>query len=266
MYTGKPINWEYNYLKTRRYMADRKIKLNQIIAIGNGEKSRAKKAMTKIYQKLDKEVLFSGISKTYEPIDEEGEQLPKEEKFVQMTAEDSVKEVKSVLIDMFNVVATQDIANCIAKGTIEVDGKVIVSDVPVTHLLFLEKQLEDINTFVHSLPTLDPSEKWTYNDQSNCFVSEEKKTIRTKKTPEVIVKYEATEKHPAQTELIYIDKPAGYWHTIKFSGATTKKKKDILLEKIRKLQKAIKFAREEANNSEVEKSQMGNLILDYIFE
>jgi hypothetical protein len=221
--------------------------------------------MTKIYQKLDKEILFSGISKTYEPLEEEGEQLPKEEKFVQITVGDSIKEVKAVLTEMFNIVATQDIANCHAKADIEVDGKVIVSDVPVTHLLFLEKQLEDIGTFVNSLPVLDPSEKWTYNEQANCFVSEEKKTIRTKKTPEVIVKYEATEKHPAQTELIYMDKPAGYWHTIKFSGATTKKTKDALLEKIQKLQKAVKFAREEANNTEVEKSTFGNLILDYIF-
>jgi hypothetical protein len=247
-------------------MAGKKSKLNQIIAVGNGEKSRAKKVMTKIYQKLDKDVLFSGITKTYEPIDEEGEQLPKEEKFVQMTVKDSIKEVKEVLTGMFNIVATQDIANCYAKADIEVDGKVIVSDVPVPHLLFLEKQLEDINTFVNSLPTLDPSEKWTYKEQSNCYVSEEKKTIRTKKTPEVIVKYEATEKHPAQTELIYIDKPAGYWHTIKFSGATTKKEKDLILEKIQKLQKAVKYAREEANNTEVETSDIGNLILDYIFE
>ncbi|MBN2443783.1 MAG: hypothetical protein JXJ04_20645 [Spirochaetales bacterium] len=247
-------------------MAGKKSKLNQIIAVANGEKSRAKKIMTKIYQKLDKEVLFSGISKTYEPIDEEGEELPKEEKFIQIGVDDSIQEVKSSLKEMFNVVATQDVANCIAKAAIEVDGKVIASDVPVTHLLFLEKQLEDINTFVNLLPTLDPTEKWTYNEQTNCFVSEEKKTIRTKKTPEVIVKYDATDKHPAQTELIYIDKPAGYWHTIKFSGATTKKKKDELLEKIRKLQKAVKYAREEANNTEVEKSNIGDLILDYIFE
>ncbi|MBN2535153.1 MAG: hypothetical protein JXB88_19890 [Spirochaetales bacterium] len=247
-------------------MAGRKSKLNQIIAVGNGEKSRAKKVMTKIYQKLDKDVLFSGISKIYEPIDEEGEQLPREEKFVQITVEDSIKEVKNVLTGMFNIVATQDIANCYAKAAIEVDGKVIASDVPVTHLLFLEKQLEDINTFVNSLPTLDPSEKWIYNEQTNCYVSEEKKTIRTKKIPEVIVKYEATEKHPAQTELIYIDKAVGYWHTVKFSGATTKKKRDLLLEKIQKLQKAVKYAREEANNAEVEKSDFGDLILDYIFE
>ena len=247
-------------------MAGKKTKLNQIIAIGNGEKSRAKKVITKIYQKLDKEILFSGITKTYEPIDEEGEQLPKEEKFVQMTVDDSIKEVKQVLTDMFNVVATQDIANCIAKADVEVDGKVILSDVPVTHLLFLEKQLEDIHTFVNTLPVLDPSEKWSFNEQANCFLSEEKRTIRTKRTPEVIVKYEATDKHPAQTELIYIDKSAGYWHTIKFSGATSKQKKDLLLEKILKLQKAVKFAREEANNTEIDKSNFGNLILDYIFE
>ena len=85
-------------------MAGKKSKLNQIIAVGNGEKSRAKKVITKIYQKLDKDVLFSGISKTYEPIDEDGEQLPKEEKFVQITVEDSIKEVKAALTGMLPIV------------------------------------------------------------------------------------------------------------------------------------------------------------------
>ncbi|MCG8568763.1 MAG: hypothetical protein MJB14_01365 [Spirochaetes bacterium] len=247
-------------------MANKKMKLNQVIAIGNGEKSRCKKIMTKLYQKLDKEALFAGITKTYESIDEEGEQLPKEEKFVQLNVRDCINEVSSALKEMINIVATQDVGNCDAKADIKIDDKIIIHQVPVTHMLFLEKQLEDIHTFVSSLPTLDPAEKWTFNNEVNLYVSEEKKTIRTKKTPEVIVKYEATEKHPAQTELIYIDKPAGNWNTIKFSGSFSKKEKDDILDKIRKLQQAVKFAREEANGYEVEKIQYGDKILDYIFK
>ncbi|MBN1412452.1 MAG: hypothetical protein JW969_16515 [Spirochaetales bacterium] len=247
-------------------MAGRQIKLNQIIAIGNGEKSRAKKVLTSIYQKLDKDALFSGISKTYEPMDEEGEQLPKDEKYVQVTVKNAIAEVTDALKDMFNIVATQDLANCVARANIVVDGKTLLEEVPVTHMLFLEKQLEDLNTFINTLPVLDPSEKWTFNAEANCYISEEKKSIRTKKEPQVIVKYEATDKHPAQTELIYIDKPVGYWHTVKFSGAISKKEKDALLEKVRNLQKAVKFAREEANNTEIGKSEYGDRILKYLFE
>lgn len=243
----------------------KELKLNQIIAIGNGEKSKSKKVITKVYQKLGKELLFEGLTKTYKPIDEEGEKFPKEEKLVQYTVKEAIEEVSEALKSMINIVATQDYANCNAKADIIVDDNPILKDVPVTHLLFMEKQLEDLNTFVNSLPVLDPSEKWMFSEEANYYITEEKETIRTKKTPEVIVKYEATEKHPAQTELIYTDKPVGYWNTIKFSGCISKKDKENMLGKIRKLQNAVKLAREEANSIKVEMKNYGDAILDYIF-
>jgi hypothetical protein len=246
-------------------MAKKTLKLNQIIAIANGEKSRTKKILTKLYQQMDKESLFSGLSKTYEPLDDEGEKLPQEDKMVQFNVKDCIKEVTSTLGEMINIIATQDVGNCSARADIIIDDKVLVEQVPVTHLLFLEKQIEDIITFINSLPTLDPVEKWSFNNEANLYVAEEKKTIRTKKMPEVIVKYEATKEHPAQTELIYVDRPEGYWHTIKFSGAISKKEKEELMDRVLKLQKAIKVAREEGNGLEVEKVAFGEKILEYIF-
>ncbi len=247
-------------------MSSKELKLNQVIAIANGVKSRAKKLITKHYQDLEKSAMLSGLSKTYEPIDEEGEKLPKEEKFIQLSVKDSIKEVSKMLKELIDIVGTQDVANCEAKTDIKVDEKVILKDVPVTHLLFLEKQLEDIFTFVNSFPTLDPAEKWAFSEEANCYQSEMKQTVRTKKVPKVIVKYEATEKHPAQTELIYEDIPVGYWNTIKFSGCIKKSDKDLLLDKIRKLQDAVKVGREEANGLEVKKVEYGKAIIDYIFE
>ncbi len=160
---------------------------------------------------------------------------------------------------------TQDKTNCIATADIIVDDRTILTEVPVTHLLFLEKQLEDLYTFTGKLPTLDPAEKWDFSEQSNCYVSQEKETMRTKRAKEVIVKYEATEKHPAQTELVEVEKQVGKWSTIKFSGAVGKKEKEKTLDKIRKLQKAVKFAREEANNTVADKVEYGTKLLKYIF-
>ena len=51
------------------------------------------------------------------------------------------------------VLATQDFANCQAKANVVVDGQTILKEVPVTHLLFLEKQLVDLRTFIDGLPT-----------------------------------------------------------------------------------------------------------------
>jgi len=60
---------------------------------------------------------------------------------------------------MFDIVATQDWANCQAVADVVVDDQVILAQVPFTHLLFLEKQLLDIQTLVEKLPVLDPAER-----------------------------------------------------------------------------------------------------------
>ena len=61
---------------------------------------------------------------------------------------------------MFDVVLTQDMGNTHAKADIKVNGQTILPNVPVTYLLFLEKQVVDLETFVTKLPSLDPSEVW----------------------------------------------------------------------------------------------------------
>lgn len=50
---------------------------------------------------------------------------------------------------LFDVTATKDWANCEARADVTVDGWVLVSAVPVSCLLFLEKRLTDIYAFVH---------------------------------------------------------------------------------------------------------------------
>src|SRR5689334_20705797 len=131
-------------------------KLNQIIAVSAGKKSQAQKAITEAYQSLQKPALLDGISRTYKPKDDEGEQLPAEKKQVQLRVKDATRAVTATLTELFDIVATQDDANCRAKANVVVDGRTIVSDVPVTTLLFIEKQLVDIHTFVEKLPALDP--------------------------------------------------------------------------------------------------------------
>jgi hypothetical protein len=52
------------------------MKLNQVIAIEKGTKSRALQELTEAHQTLQKPALLAGISRTYRPKDEEGEQFP----------------------------------------------------------------------------------------------------------------------------------------------------------------------------------------------
>ncbi len=240
-------------------------KLNQIIAVTSGKKTRTVKQINEITGKLEKSALLSGLSRTYQPRDEEGERMPSEKNMVQYTVVQALKDIRKSLSELFNLVATQEYANCEAKADVIVDDKVILKQVPVSYLLFLEKQLIELNTIVSRFPTLDPSESWIFNDDVNCYSSEMKETTRTKKLPRNHIKYDATKEHPAQVEVYYEDIIVGYWNTLKFSGAITAVEKNEMLDRIKKLQNAVKFAREEANSMEVAKKKVDETILNYIF-
>ncbi len=239
-------------------------KLNQIIAVVAGKKSKATATLTEIYHKIQKTALFDGISRVYQPRDEEGEKLPAEAKPIQVKVGDLINEAIISLIDMYDIVATQDYANCTAKADVVVRGKTVLQQVPVTHLLFLEKQLVDVTTFISKLPVLDPAEEWRYDSAVDQYVTKPSESARTKKIPKAFVKYEATKEHPAQVETFNEDVLVGYWRTIKMSGAIPAKQKNTMLEKARLLHEAVVKAREEANSIPAPDIHIGKAVFDYI--
>jgi hypothetical protein len=240
-------------------------KLNQINAIVTSRKGEAEKAVTEMYKLIQKEVLFAGRERTYRPLDEvNGQKLPPESQKVQQRADDLIKQAVGKWTELWNLVLTQDTGNQQAKSDIVVDGKAILTNVPVTTLLFLDKQVNDLETFIGRLPTPDPAEEWTHDPNSGLLKSKSTESLRTSKEPTVIVKYEATKDHPAQTELIYKDLGVGTWTQILYSGSIQADRKNAILGRIRKLQDAIKIAREQANLFEVERQKAGEPLMAYI--
>lgn len=256
--------------RVARCSGDRKVKesmakLNQIIAVEKGVKTRSHQELTEAYQTLQKSALLAGISRAYRPKDEDGEVLPPESTKVQLRGEEAIRRVTEALTELFDVTATREWANCVAKADVVVDGNKILEQVPVSYLLFLEKQLVDLHTFVKKMPTLDPSETWHFDAGSDCWATEPVQTVRTKKIPRNHVKAEATEKHPAQVEVYYEDVTVGYWKTVKFSGALPARRVNELVERVEKLQRAVKFAREEANTGTVDEKKLGSKVFAYLF-
>lgn len=241
-------------------------KLNQVIAVEKSVKSKAHADLTEAHQQLQKPALLAGISRTYRPKDDDGERLPPESTRVQVRSPDVIRKTAEVLTQLFDVVATKDWANCEARADVVVDGDVLLEKAPVTYLLFLEKQLVDLHTFVKKLPVLDPSESWVEDASQNCYATEAVETMRTKKVPRNHVKAEATEKHPAQVEVYYEDIAVGYWRTVKFSGAMPARRVAALLDRVEKLQRAVKFAREEANAIEVKNQKVGDALFAFLFD
>ncbi|MCC3765153.1 hypothetical protein K3N28_19010 [Glycomyces sp. TRM65418] len=239
-------------------------KLNQIIAIEKSVKAKAARVIGDAGRELGKAPLLSGISRTYQPKDEDGEQLPPESTKVQRRVEEQLREVSAAMTRLFDVTATKDRTNAIAAADVVIDGEVLLADVPVTYLLFLEKQVGELQAFVKALPVLDAAESWTFNDAADCYATDPVKTQRAKKVPRNHVKAEATEEHPAQVDVYYEDIPVGYWTTVKFSGAAPAKRVAQLAERLEKLQIAVKFAREEANGTEVVDEKIGDKVFGYL--
>jgi hypothetical protein len=240
-------------------------RLNQIIAVEKGIKSRSYAELTEAHQSLQKAALLAGIARNYQPRDEEGEQYPPESTRVQLRAEDVLRQTGLTLTRLFDVTATKDWTNCVARADVTVDGRVLLANVPATYLLFLEKQLTDLRTFIAKLPVLDASESWVLDQAADCWATEPVQTTRTKKIPRNHVKAEATEKHPAQVEVYYEDVVVGHWRTVKFSGALPAARVKELLGRVDTLQHAVKFAREEANNTEVTDQRVGESVFGYLF-
>jgi hypothetical protein len=240
-------------------------KLNQIIAIEKGIKSKAYGFVTELDKAAQKPELFSGFSKNFQANNEDGEKLPPESKRVAMVASEMLRSAERALIEQFNITARKDWTNCEAKAPVKIDELEILPPTPVTYLLFLEKQLTDLGTFVDRLPTLDTGEDWELDTNTGLHKTPPVQTHRTKKEQKPIVLYPATDKHPAQTQIVTEDVISGYWTTVKFSGAMPRPKKQALLERIYKLLQAVKQAREAANgHTEVASPNVGTLIFDYL--
>lgn len=239
-------------------------RLNQVIAIEKGVKSRVYAFLSSTYKAFQKPALFNGLSRKYQKRDEDGEDYPAENTRVVMNAESTLHEIAENMTELLDITAQKDWANCTAKADIIVEGQKLAKDVPATYLLFLEKQLSDLKDELNKVPELDPAHEWALDDATHLYKSQPTQTSKTKKVPRVIVKYEATEHHPAQTELVNVDEVVGAWQTVLHSGALPAPRKKELQKRLQALIKAVKFARESANNTEAPEEAMGSAIFAYL--
>lgn len=242
--------------------------LNQIVAVHKGAVSQTETKLTRLYHRLQKSTMLTGISRIYRPRDNEGEPLPPESTRVQLTAAAILYETGEVLTRLFDVTATKEYANCEARADVKVEGETetLLRDVPVTYLLFLEKQLTNVHTLVAKLPVLDPAQEWTFDEASASYRAASVETTRTKKIPRNHVKAEATDKHPAQVEVYTEDVVVGYWTKSDFSGALPQSRVNQVLGRVERLQDAVKYARERANSREVHNVEVGRTVFGYLFE
>lgn len=241
-------------------------RLHQVLAVLPDVKNRAKAATEGVYHQFQRNVgPLSGLSRTYRPKDVEGDQLPPEQTLVQLRVPEMMLTIESAISDLLNLEFTAEEANTRAKGTVKIDDQVILEDVPVTYLIFVEKQLTDLSAIVKKIPTLDPAEVWHWDDNSLVYATDPTESTRTSKNIKVLTKAPATDKHPAQTETYYEDEVVGYWTKIQFSGALPGSIKVDIVRRIETLKQAVKAARAEGNGAAVQQERaIGKKVFDYI--
>lgn len=239
-------------------------KLHHIIAIEKEAKGKSLSRLTDLHRKNAQPAMFNGTQKIYEPNNEQGEKLPPEQQVVQANANSILADIRNTLSELFNLVATKDYANCNAKTDLKVEDQILMTGVPSTYLLFLEKNLRDMRTVIESIPVLDPAYEWDKDSSSGLYKSKPVYALRTKKVQKAIVLYPATDKHPAQTQLITEDETVGTYCQIRTSGCLPAPEKAKYLNRIDTLAKVVKQAREDANTTEAP-NKTADSILNYIF-
>lgn len=244
----------------------KQVRLSQVIAVEKQVKSKVNSEGAELHKANQKPDLFNGLSRNYERKDEDGEELPPEQKLVQQRATENLDRWTDLWTELLDVVATKDWGNTITRTDLVVNGEVLVKDAPVTYLIWLEKQLDDFRTFVANLPTLEPGKAWKHDESSGLYITEPVRTARHKKVPRVLLKVEATEHHPAQAEVVHDDVLIGYWSNVSTSGALPDSRRRQLLDRVDLLKKAVKQAREEANSEKVEQREVGKVVAQWIMK
>lgn len=240
------------------------VQLHQILALEKGTRVRAAGEFRTAQFQVNRPELLSGITRTYQPKDEEGEQLPPESKLVQVRTAEVLKDIEASFTRLLDITLTKDATNITATASIVVGTAVIAENVPVTFLLVLEKQLGELLSFFKSLPVLDPGERWTYDGGIDAWTTEGVQSARSKKIPRNHVKAEATERHPAQVEVYYEDVAVGHWTTVKHSGALSQSVLRELVERTTDLLNGVKAAREQANTATVIDRRIGAALFGYM--
>ncbi|MEM9983043.1 MAG: hypothetical protein AAF734_11145, partial [Bacteroidota bacterium] len=228
-------------------------KLHELLAVEQDRKSKANQVIgetKKVFTKYDP--YFDGMIKKYVPLEEDAEQIPDETKEMVTTVKKALEESLAEVAKALDATLSKEETNASnsAKAALIV-GEQNFGTYAATSLLALEAQLNKVLELYRAIPTLDATKKWAFDDQNSVYKTEEEVKFRSVKRPKVIVKYEATEKHPAQTELLNLDLQVGKYETIYYSGKVTSTQKNTMVERIEQLIEAVKIARAKANNVEV---------------
>lgn len=245
-------------------------KLYEFLAIESqlkGQADAARKDLKNTFEK--KRHLFEEKLVTFQSTEENVPEVTEAQSSIQTTIPSELDWIATLWGKALDASAAIDTGNTTAKADVTLDdGTVILKDVPATTLLDLEKRTAEMQDLVMAIPTLDPAKSFEPDSQrKDTYRAREVRKTRTKKTQRAIVLYHATTEHPAQTQLIPEDVPVGTVREQEWSSLLTPKIKGEILERVEELRRAVKAARQRANDGiSIETPAVGSVLFQYAFK
>ncbi|MCP4131909.1 MAG: hypothetical protein GY754_13105 [bacterium] len=241
-------------------------KLHELLAVEQDRKNKANRVIGEcknaFSQKSDN---FDGMVKHYIALEEDSEQIPDEVKEMVSTVKDQLGSNLETIIAGIDANISKEETNC--SNTVKAElivGEVNFGTFSATSLLAMESHLNKLREMYLAIPALDHTRKWDFDEKVGVYTTDPEVKFRSIKRPKVIVKYDATEKHPAQTELLHLDFQVGKYETVYSSGKISARQKSELLQRLDKLVEAVKVARSKANDVEVNNIKIAEKLFDFI--
>lgn len=249
-------------------------KLHEVLAVEADLEGKAKRVTEEASATFkSKPHLFQGKVRTLELFtgDDEvskkaAEDAERQEQVLVTTVPAKLDYVWQSLIAHWDAVAQKEATNQTAKADVIIGGTTVLSSVPVTFLLSLEAKLKQLRAIYEVIPTLEPNISWADAPDvgSNVKRSPETSALKTAKTTDYRTIAPATDKHQAQVVSVEKVVNVGVYKQSVTSGLVTPAQKSIWLGRIDELLRAVKQARQRANEAELVSVNSSQAIARYI--
>ncbi len=247
-------------------------KLHEILAVEGqlkGQAETARKDLRSTFEK--KRHLFEEKRITVQGLGENSTSTVEAQSDIQTNVPDELTWISGIWSRALDISFSVAEANTKARADVILDdGTIIIKAVPATALLELEKRCGEMQELVSSIPTLDPAKGFVLDPdrEGGIYKAREVRKTRTEKVFAPVVMAPATDKHPAQVKELFKDVPTATVIEQEWSGLVTPRIKGEMLERVEELRRAVKTARQRANEQVADESKVniGETLFNYAFD
>lgn len=249
----------------------RKPRLHELLAIRTSLEQQAGTTTNGLATTFEKKQhLFTGRIKTFTPFAEDSQVRVEEQVDIQTSVISELAWLKGHVTPWIDNILHIATGNTRASADIILDnGDVIALDVPASALLDYERLIDGLRQFALKIPTLDPAKSFILDTGAgeNRYAARIVQETRKEKQHKIYTLAPATDRHPAQAQMLDEDIPTGTITKQEWSSMITPARKAAILARIEELARAVKSARMRANTTPVDVSQhVGEAMYRHIFE